>query len=788
MPWRVYFPMMVSITRQVVVKMRSVSTRSFLDYVHLFILTQAELYKHHEFKTSMVRSERYHSVVTILIALFLAGMWATNSVYADEYSAVEGYDSATGSAAASTDLGPEWIIDPIQVSEDSSFKGHSLFDLLFLADTAVGSTEYDIPYPFDALLEKIAGKILDGESNIKRVMIPRGRSLRRDSESPEFFNYPRIVVAVEGEPVEKEDQAGLLLKGQLFFGYNHQSEIIEVISYNPKAGRFEFQEISNYKLGGTPKVEYANRQICLSCHQNAGPIFSREPWSETEANLQIANKIRAADPSLLTKSQYAPRFGDAWAIDYASDRATYFSSSQFIWQNGCAVSDVVSEVESVSCRAAMLAQALRFRMIGAVDKNSSQFRISFLATLEKNWRHLWPDGLFISTADIPDRVPLTGQYSIFEDPMTQRGPRAYWKEPLPHLMAGVIRQLSEFIAEVDIRRINSQLLRRAESAKKQPEVYSAKCELDVSLTEPDSSISFNCRMNELAVFEIKGFTRLQNNQVLGGYINSISLAGKTAAGTFQPGQGTLSEKENHTTLEFSLYTNRTGLGVKVDKSGFSARFDDGRLLNKIRIRWKTQERVQSGKISAEATLDVLGDFDELHSSIEQLLLDSLQGKTMALSGGSFQRQVEIHALLDELGLGNIRWRKLEKRSVTASQNNKPPKMSSQQLQPLSDYCSDCHKNSRRFPPGFLQADTKTIALKLASCAGEIVNRINQWNLPAEHRQLSPMPPPYWLMTQGLSEAEWVDSQAFERLLIAGQQLLLKGSDERLGNNSVSTCM
>jgi hypothetical protein len=426
----------------------------------------------------------------------------------------------------------------------------------------------------------------------------------------------------------------------------------------------------------------------------------------------------------------------------------------------------------------MLAQALHYRMTGAVDKNSHQFRTVFLATVEKNWLKNWPDGLYISTADIPDRDPLSVTVdSSVEDPMTLRQPRAYWKKPLPHLMAGVIRQLSEFIAEVDVRRINKRLLASAISKRKQTHLFNAQCKLEIRQSGMESSISFNCINSKQLGFSIRGLARLHKNAVQDGYINAVSLLDSIDQGPFQLGEGDFSETDEENTLEFRLLTNRTGLAVETDTSRFSARLGDGRLLEKIQIHWENGQHTNSAEIDAQAKLVVLDDYGALQSAIDEITSASLLGKTQALSGTPFQRQNEIRAVLDSLGLENIQWVKFVTIAKTVTQNILSTKLNDQNLQPLQDYCSDCHSNTRRFPPGFLQGDSGEIELKLASCAGEILSRINQWNLQIEDRQFTPMPPPYWLLSQGVSESEWVDSQAFTQLQFAGRQLLLNRSDK-----------
>ncbi len=69
------------------------------------------------------------------------------------------------------------------------------------------------------------------------------------------------------------------------------------ISYNEKAGRFEFQVVHNYGPGLTPTVSYASRPLCMGCHQNGGPIWSEPPWEETNSNPRIVSLLQEQNGS-----------------------------------------------------------------------------------------------------------------------------------------------------------------------------------------------------------------------------------------------------------------------------------------------------------------------------------------------------------------------------------------------------------------------------------------------------------------------------------------------------------
>ncbi len=150
------------------------------------------------------------------------------------------------------------------------------------------------------------------------MLIPLGRSLQRNAAAPRFFRAPRAVLAVTEDP----GRPGMpLLKDRLYLGYQETAALLEVISYNEAAGRFEFQVVRDYRPGGQPRVLYAGRALCTACHQNAAPIFARQLWDETNANPKIARLLRDESRDfygfLVDLGPDAP-----YAVQAAADRRT----------------------------------------------------------------------------------------------------------------------------------------------------------------------------------------------------------------------------------------------------------------------------------------------------------------------------------------------------------------------------------------------------------------------------------------------------------------------------------
>ena len=177
------------------------------------------------------------------------------------------------------------ISNPAFAQDDLPPVGRSRFDQL------IGNAP--VPYPFARLVKTINRQMQPdpgGLPPLKVTLIPLGRSLQRNAGAPDFFHFPRVVAAADGD-----NRPGVApLKDRLFLGYHEKGEVVEVISYNDAAGRFEFQVVRDYAPGKTPKLFYARRSLCLACHQNAAPIFARPLWDETPANPAIAARLKDA--------------------------------------------------------------------------------------------------------------------------------------------------------------------------------------------------------------------------------------------------------------------------------------------------------------------------------------------------------------------------------------------------------------------------------------------------------------------------------------------------------------
>src|SRR5690606_25201029 len=188
----------------------------------------------------------------------------------------------------------------------------------------------------------------------------------------------------------------LMLKDRLFLGFQDEAGVIEVISYNEQAGRFEFQVVEGYRAGETPRVRYARRAVCSACHHAGAPIFSRPGWDETNANPAVARALSVHATAFhgvaVKRGVDVPN-----AIDDSVARANRIALAQTLWRRACdtvrpAAGSAAGQAASdpVACREALLLATLERRLARATAGAPAQPR---LAPLLAAWQALWPQGL-----------------------------------------------------------------------------------------------------------------------------------------------------------------------------------------------------------------------------------------------------------------------------------------------------------------------------------------------------------------------------------------------------------
>lgn len=530
---------------------------------------------------------------------------------------------------------PLWAVDPGEPGPNRPVAGRSLFDVVFAPDG-----EHQIPFPFTVLVDNIATHLAPDQPPL-RVLIPMGRSLQREAAAPLYFNYPRVVIAIDGEPKRQPGYADVFLKSLLFLGYQEKANTIEVISYNDEAERFEFQKVLSYGEGMTPRVVYAERAVCTSCHQNGGPIFSKVPWGETDGSWSIAVLVNALRPEYYDQPLLMRGSRSVWAVDYATDRANYFASYQLLWQQGCGHEKPLSEV-SVRCRAAVLEAIIKFRLNGAwyVDASTDTFKNEVTDTISSRWEHLWPAGIFIPTADIPNRNPFTETQLVGRlNPVYPREPRAHWSRPAAKILDGMVIRLSEFLSHNDIKRIDDELARLANEKPAPPQQLTGTCVIRVDGPH-DTRMVIQCEKNPLG-FGLKGWLKTHDGGNK-GRLTGISIGGEEEVlGVDLEGVSIDYHPEGRLSVKFAQSRH------------LNPRRRSGELIESLELTW--DDIGPDGTIEADATLTIRADFPLVRTAIDRLVDKTLSGETDVLGLRPFRRRAIMEALYEELGMPALTW-------------------------------------------------------------------------------------------------------------------------------------
>lgn len=543
---------------------------------------------------------------------------------------------------------PQWVAHVSSPGPDYPVIGYSLFDRLFLKNTR-GNREYVIPFPFDALIANLEKRVDNSKrSSVPHGLIPIGRSLQREAAAPNYFQHPRSVITVVGEPITVLGQNAPVMNYRLFIAYQEKAKQLEIISYNELAGRFEFQIVENYQSNAIPSVTQASRTLCLSCHQNAGPIFAASPWSESNFNPAVAIRLTRAQPAKF--ESVATTISDgAEAIDLATGRANYLAAAQLIWQSGC--EGILAKNNNFRCRAAILQALLQYRLSGniAFDTDSTEYQLDFVSALRNNWNIQWPGGLMLASARIPDRDPFNPQLSeASQNPLSMRPAHAFWLKPDEAFLKGIVYRIAGFLTEADIRRLDQHLHKIASTVNIESEHYRAICKLDNNMTNlPPVTYRFEC-INQSSPQSITATIEIEHQNDGLVSVSAMSLSLPDSSLIWQP-----------TVANFNLIVTGANkrLNAKLSgaQGGLSARMQNGNRISEMNLNWLQGNPNSGPPQSFNMELIVLSDFRIVQDAISQMVFETMAGRSQSLTSQPVRQQAIISELEKILGMEVLKW-------------------------------------------------------------------------------------------------------------------------------------
>jgi hypothetical protein len=667
-----------------------------------------------------------------------------------------------------------WVVDAKDPGPNLPTVGRSLFDYV-TARSDGHAHSYDVPFPFSSLVQLIADRIdpENGVAHAKRVLMPLNRSLQRHASKPDFFKYPRAVLAIDTESAFSPDAVGMLLKDRLYVGYQEKANVLEVISYNEAAGRFEFQVVKDYRAGGARQVFYANRTLCTSCHQNHGPIFARQLWDETNANSTVAALLQAEQRNFydfpIHQGVDVP-----YAIDAATDRANKFSAFQLLWREGC---KSLYNVESVDCRAAAFRLMLAYRLSGArvFDSQSAQYK-GLASALSKQWGKKWPQGLLVPDADIPNRNPIVhavelqayaggplkpsselreqaDRRSLFE-PSNPRPPLEVWGVSTAGqtLANRLVAGLGVFLSANDIRRLDDHLIGNGT----QQQVYGSNCELSARTNQGSiDRLTFRCESAEdpTGSLTLSGVVYFAHGQPISGAIERLSFEDGEELGDLDIVSGKLEAHANDLTAT---------LDVRQKYSALHARRENGHAIRSLSLSWKSSDAQTMPVFSGKAKATAVDDFTAVARAIEQMEDETIAGKSDVFTGKPFRRATVMKALFEQLDMPDLTWCCVEDPGLPEPQlapglvPEEPAFMKQNDLVLTSfgKYCAKCHFGLETFPPNFLYGEPQRVKANLNRCAERIFFRLEMWRLSQDIRPEPPMPPVSTLRRLNVDPEQW----------------------------------
>jgi len=131
---------------------------------------------------------------------------------------------------------------------------------------------------FTEFLDSFSKRFADlsgAKADFHRAIVFESRSLQGNQAPP---SSPRQIALIGGENLRGYHQSDFDTP-KVFLGFIPDGRELEVISWNPLQGAYDFFLVS--QMGSqNVQIKEPPRALCLSCHQNEGPILSHRTWNE----------------------------------------------------------------------------------------------------------------------------------------------------------------------------------------------------------------------------------------------------------------------------------------------------------------------------------------------------------------------------------------------------------------------------------------------------------------------------------------------------------------------------
>lgn len=583
-----------------------------------------------------------------------------------------------------------WVPDPAMPGPDTPPAGASLFDEI----TTLPDGRREVPFPFDKLIQRFeaAAGCSATAFCVRSVLLPLGRSLQRVAASPDYFRFPRIVSGVVAD-----GRGPVFLRDRLYVGYQERAGMVEVISYNEAAQRFEFQQVKNYRAGAEPQVFQARRIVCVACHQNHAPIFPRQVWDETNANPLLAAKLAGERQSYFGVAMRGSA-DIANALDDATDRSNRLAIVQRLWREGCGDGDV-----GARCRRSAFTASLQFALTDrrAYDDGGAVFRTEVIETLQKNARRLWPAGLAVPNPDLPNRDPLAAlagadgpaasHIPARLEPLAPRPPLEVLLPEGARLANVLVTGIADSLPALDVDRLSAVLGPFAAKSPSRARTYRGRCEIRTA----GAITRFECTGGVEFSGSFDGsFATVESLRVgSAGVVRNLRLPARRP--------------------------DEQGILITPALRGRVLRLPDGNAVSEIRV---DPQSVVTLKVSEDFTSLQPVLTGALASAPQDSQASRLQRVVAGLSGTSLapaHRGEAAPSTIETVAAGH------DAIALTA---------------PFESRCGSCHHTADTSPPNFLSGDAQRVSQALQSCAPRIFVRLAMSDLPPARRPKTPMPP------------------------------------------------